>query len=93
MKKERTVEAVDVHDFCKIGVDANRTYRIVQEFDGNGSHRLCFGRHRGEWAGYLRLSELNVPNVGMFRGTSEYYGDVLPRVFQIIVSLTDSLKE
>ena len=76
-------------------LDMNNTYKLWQEFDDFGDHRLCFeSRERAsEWTSYTGISALDVPKVGMFRGTSDYYKGTLPRVFQITMSLEDSLGE
>lgn len=77
-------------EFCRARIDLNDSIKIVQQFDDNGRHRLILGVLAGEWAGYQHISVLNIPRVGMFRGTSDYYGVTLPRVFQMILSFTEA---
>lgn len=72
--------------------DINDTYGIMQEFDASGRHRLVYREFKiaSAWVGYCFIAQLDIPNLGMFRGTSEYYGVVLPRVFKITMSITEA---
>lgn len=86
---------VTAYEFGRIKLDLNnKTFHILHQFDGNGRHRLVSRSHKlsSAWAGYCFIAQLDIPNVGMFRGTSEYYGDNLPRVFQLIGSITEAVK-
>jgi len=76
-------------EFCRSRIDLNDSIKITQEFDGHGNHRLSLGAQTSEWVNYHGISELQVGGVGIYRGTSDYYSGVLPRVFQLIMSFTD----
>lgn len=89
--ERRVLAALDQFDFCRVRIDLNDTVRVTQEFDGHGNHRLVVGNLWSDWVGYHRISRLEVhahsqhgqPG-GIYCGTSEYYGNTLPRVFQLI---------
>ena len=72
-------------------LDMNNTRKLWQEHDDYGNHRLCYDCHVSEWTSYQGISSLDVTGVGMFRGTTDYYKGTLPRVFQMFMSLEDSL--
>jgi hypothetical protein len=79
------------YHFFRATVNPNLKVAIAQESDEHGNHRLvyyselCFS----EWANHLDFAKLSVPGIGQFIGTSEYYDQVLPRVFQIINNFED----
>lgn len=56
---------------------------IRQEFDEYGNHRLVciLSEAKGDWVGNGSISTLDVGQVYVFYGTSDYYKGVLPRVF------------
>ncbi len=73
----------------KLFVKANqKTYLIgsvfiTQEVDDFGVHRIVIDNKASLPRGYLGIAKLTVP-AGTFCGTSEFYGDTLPRVFQVV---------
>lgn len=68
--------AVIKQTLCVDGVN------VVQEFDDHGNHRFIIStcRHTpSAWTGYQYIAVRS-----NYRGTSEYYGTMLPRLFKII---------
>lgn len=56
---------------------------IEQQFDGNGGHRLVIGQWKSDRASYRGISCLKYDNITIC-GTSESFGDLIPRVFKVI---------
>lgn len=71
-------------EFCSVKINLNETWFIVQEFDQSGNHRLRFGADCSQWAAYQHIASLQLRTIGQFYGTSKYWQNVLPRVFQKI---------
>jgi hypothetical protein len=91
MKYHEPAEAEEF-EFCRSRIDLNDTAKVVQEYDDHGNHRLSFGEHHSEWVHYRAISQLRVPKIGQYMGTSPYWGESMPRVFQFIVSMTESMR-
>lgn len=92
-KPKHDVVETNGHVFCRVGIDLNRTVEILQEFDPAGMHRLChYDGNTGltkssEWKSSRGLARLEIPGLGIFIGTSEYYIGELPNIFQLINEL------
>lgn len=54
-----------------------RKAKLIHEYNERGRHRLVMGTKEGQWAGYSHIALL-----GKFAATTEYYSDLLPRVFK-----------
>lgn len=55
---------------------------VIQESNDRGWHRLTIGEVSSPVEDYTRISTLDVPE-GKFAGTTEFFSNHLPRVFQI----------
>lgn len=94
VKAVHTVAEQETHEFCKVKgfFDLNDTHKVTQQFDNHGNHRLVYQELTSEWKSYRGIAKLEVPEVGQFVGTSDYYRSELPCIFQLIDSFTNSIK-